>query len=264
MAATRIHLCEEDPATMDSARAGGITVLHVEDDGAFADLSAEMLRTVTDGIEIVTAGDADAALARLAEEPVDCVVSDYDMPGRDGLELFAAVRETYPDLPFILFTGKGSEEIASEAISAGVSDYLQKGSGQDCYEMLAKRVRDAVDRYRTEERYHNLVDTAPVPVLLFGRDRRLRYANDAAIAFLGGDCMGDLAGEPMVSFLHPEDREQAVERFENRILEGEAAPEIEYRVRTVEGKIKPVTLATAPGHYRGEKVGQVVIRATPE
>jgi DNA-binding NtrC family response regulator len=53
------------------------------------------------------------------------------MPGVDGLEFLASVREEYPDLPFILFTGKGSEEIASEAISRGVTDYLQKETGTD-------------------------------------------------------------------------------------------------------------------------------------
>ena len=247
---------------MTASVTGDIMVLHVDDDPAFLDLAGDMLDLVAADMTVTTAPGADAALERLDEERIDCVVSDYDMPGRDGLELLQAVREMYPGLPFILFTGKGSEEIASEAVSAGVSDYLQKGSGRDCYEMLAKRVRDAVDRHRTEERYHNLIDTAPVPVLLFGRDWRLRYANDAAIAFLGGDCMGDLAGKPMPSFLHPDDRERAIERFENRILEGEAAPEVEYRIRAVDGSIKPVTLATAPGHYRGEKVGQVVIRTS--
>jgi len=244
------------PATSD------IGVLHVDDDPAFADLAGEMLDLVAEDMAVTTAPDADAALERLDEERIDCVVSDYDMPGLDGLELLQAVRETYPDLPFILFTGKGSEEIASEAISAGVSDYLQKGSGRDCYEMLAKRVRDAVERYRSEERYHNLIDTAPVPVLLFGEDRRLRYANDAAIEFFEAEGSAGLVDEPMTGFLHPDDRERAVERFESRIREGESAPEIEYRLRTVEGATKRVVLASAPGHYRGETVAQVVIRTS--
>ncbi len=52
---------------------------------------------------------------------------------QDGIEFLEAVREGHRDLPFILYTGKGSEEVASDAISAGVTDYLQKGSGTDQY-----------------------------------------------------------------------------------------------------------------------------------
>lgn len=51
----------------------------------------------------------------------------YDMPRQTGIEFLETVREEYPGLPFILYTGKGSEEVAADAISAGVFDYLQKG-----------------------------------------------------------------------------------------------------------------------------------------
>ncbi len=61
------------------------------------------------------------------------------MPGQDGIEFLESVRAIDEKLPFILFTGKGSEEVASEAISAGVTDYLQKHQGTDQYTMLANR-----------------------------------------------------------------------------------------------------------------------------
>ncbi|WP_435065199.1 PAS domain S-box protein [Halobaculum sp. EA56] len=128
---------------------GGISVLHVDDDPAFAELAAEFLERDDPRIAVETATDADGGLDLLADGDVDCVVSDYDMPGRDGIEFLEAVSEEYPDLPFVLFTGKGSEEVASEAISAGATDYLRKTSGTSQYTVLANRLTNAVEQYRT-------------------------------------------------------------------------------------------------------------------
>lgn len=74
------------------------------------------------------------------------------MPGTGGLEFLQTVREEYPHLPFILFTGKGTEEVASDAISAGVTDYLERNIGTEQYELLANRIRNAVDARREAER----------------------------------------------------------------------------------------------------------------
>jgi PAS domain S-box-containing protein len=129
-----------------------IRIVHVDDDPSVAELAAEYLERENDRFEVVTETDAGGALDRLADGRFDGVVSDFDMPAMDGLELLAAVREEYPDLPFVLFTGKGTEEIASEAISAGVTDYLQKGTGADQYTVLANRLENAVERFRAEQR----------------------------------------------------------------------------------------------------------------
>ncbi len=88
----------------------------------------------------------------LTDEVFDCVVSDYDLPGQNGIVFLRTVREQFPDLPFILYTGKGSEEVAMEAISAGVTDYLQKESGTDQYTVLANRITNAVESHRSEQK----------------------------------------------------------------------------------------------------------------
>ena len=135
---------------MDAA----IRVLLVDDSPDFADLVSDFLER--NGFEVVTATSASDGLSMMEDGVVDCVVSDFEMPDRDGLEFLEAVRENHGDLPFILFTGKGSEEIASEAISAGVTDYLQKGHGKEQYDLLSKRITNAVNQYRAEERAAHL------------------------------------------------------------------------------------------------------------
>src|SRR6056297_2073060 len=125
-------------------------VLHVEDNDFYARVTAGVL-TDDYGMDVHTVESADEGLALLDTEQFDCIVSDYEMPGMDGLEFLAAVREDYPDIPFILLTGGGNERIASEAISAGVTDYLRKGEGKDQFAVLANRIDNAVSRRRTEQ-----------------------------------------------------------------------------------------------------------------
>ena len=139
-----------------SGTVGPIRVLHVDDEPGFTRLAKEFLERADDRIDVQTAASADEALELLRGADIDCVVSDYDMPGRNGIEFLEVVRETRPDLPFILYTGKGSEEVAGEAISAGVTGYLQKGTGSEQYSILANRITNAVENYRTQRRMETI------------------------------------------------------------------------------------------------------------
>lgn len=127
---------------------GRIRVLHVDDEPEFADTTAAVLEHGYERIEVTTETSASDGLDRLTDEAVDCVVSDYDMPDVDGLEFLESVREEHPNLPFILFTGEGNQEVASEARCAGVSEYLQKDGGTEQYEQLANRIGTVVTRRR--------------------------------------------------------------------------------------------------------------------
>jgi PAS domain S-box-containing protein len=171
-----------------------IRVLLVDDRESVADLTATYLERFSDAIAVTIEDGAENGLDRLASESFDCVVSDYEMPESDGLAFLADVREIDPDLPFILFTGKGSEEIASEAISAGVTDYLQKGSGSEHYEMLANRVENAVAQYRAQQeakeateqmrRMHSRITDA---FYALDDDWTITYVNEQAADFFDRD-----------------------------------------------------------------------------
>jgi PAS domain S-box-containing protein len=204
---------------MTTAPDGSIAVLLVEDDDALADLTATYLEREADDVDVTTRADAESALDHLAGAAVDCIVSDHDIPGMNGLEFLEVVREDHPDLPFVLFTGKGDEEIASDAISAGVTDYLQKDTGTDQYTVLANRVRNAVEKRRSqsalrEEKHllEQVLATTPGSVV-FDTDGRVASATDRAQATLGltdaslpADpdwTLADLDGEPLDGSDHP-------------------------------------------------------------
>ncbi|ELY63349.1 PAS domain S-box protein [Natrinema versiforme] len=167
-----------------------IDILHIEDDQSFADLVATFLERERENFAVHTETVPRDALTTLQDGDItfDCIVSDYDMPGLNGLEVLQHVREENPNLPFILFTGKGSEEIASEAITAGVTEYLQKGGGTEQYQVLANRIQNAVEHYWAE-RYLNrgleAIETAHDGIAILNKDGYIEYLNSAYAELLG-------------------------------------------------------------------------------
>jgi PAS domain S-box-containing protein len=128
-----------------------IAILHVDDNPQVGELLTTYLEEINNNITVTTETHPADARERLESGPVDCIVSDHQMPDITGIEFLETVREDYPNLPFILFTGRGSEEVASKAINAEATSYLQKGAGSECYEMLANRIENGVDQRRSQK-----------------------------------------------------------------------------------------------------------------
>ncbi|WP_458188342.1 PAS domain-containing protein [Haladaptatus sp. NG-WS-4] len=162
-----------------------IRVLHVDDDPARLRLSSRLLAEHLSDVVVHTDTSPTEALNRLDDDlSVDCIISDFDMGVMTGLDFLETVRDRYSKLPFILFTGKGSEEIASEAISAGVTDYLQKSGGADQYTVLANRIENVVGRYRAEraamnyqERMRKVYERVTDAFLALDDEWRFTYLN---------------------------------------------------------------------------------------
>ncbi|PSQ27276.1 hypothetical protein BRD03_07520 [Halobacteriales archaeon QS_9_68_17] len=167
-----------------------IRVLCVDDNERITSLVADHFERTQPDIGVVAETDPAVALDRLdAGERVDCVVSDYRMPSIDGLEFLDAVRERRPDVPFVLFTGEGSESVAAEAVRAGATDYIRKSTGTDQYELLANRIRNAVDGRRRQRSYEVLFDAVDDPVFVVDEEGTVVDANPAARSLWG--CSAD-------------------------------------------------------------------------
>jgi len=188
-----------------------VRVLHVDDDPEIVNVTTTFLERINDNFEVTATTAVVEALDLLESGEFDCVISDYQMPRTDGLEFLELIRDRYPDLPFVLFTGKGSEEIAGEAIAAGVTDYMQKGGGADQYEVLSNRVENAVDQYRTQQQfwdalswYQRLVEQGVAGVFVV-QDRKLAYVNRKCADIFGYE-QEELVGEsPLVLVADAED-----------------------------------------------------------
>ncbi|WP_436935713.1 PAS domain S-box protein [Halovenus marina] len=191
-----------------------IRVLHVDDDPAFRDMTATFLRQERDQFELVEASRGADARDRLREMggEIDCIVSDYSLPDMNGVELLEAIRDEYADLPFILFTGKGSEAVARDALRAGATDYLQKQSGTQQYDLLANRIRNAIEQERTEQeleasrqRLDLFVEQSPFGVIRWDEAFNFARLNDAAEEILGYE-ESELLGQSWEAIVPESDR----------------------------------------------------------
>jgi signal transduction histidine kinase len=99
-------------------------ILIVDDDRVILELASIILRS--DGYRVRTAGDGIAALNLLDKEPFELVLLDFMMPGKDGLEVLGEIKDKFPDIAVIIFTGMGSEDIAVRAMKSGAADYIMK------------------------------------------------------------------------------------------------------------------------------------------
>ncbi|ELZ38861.1 response regulator [Halorubrum tebenquichense] len=233
--ATTDRAGNEIPPTAAHSDGGDITVLHVDDDESLVEMAATFVERQNDAITVVTATSPAAALDILKERSVDCVVSDYNMPETDGLGLLRILRDEYPDLPFILYTGRGSEEIASDAISAGVTDYLQKETGVDQYAVLANRIANAVAQHRAEravaatrDRFRKLIEESTDVISIVDANGRWQYLSPSAERVLGYD-PDELVGDVGFDYVHPDDRPAAVEKFSETVEHPDRVSAAEFR-----------------------------------
>ncbi len=125
-----------------TGKSGGdvVLVLLVDDEEHQRELTKLSLVGADPTLVITAAQTPSQALSLLLEQPFDCLVSDYQMPGMNGVELCAEVRKT-STVPFIIYTGRGSEEVASQAFAAGADDYVRKEKDLAHYQVLARSVQ---------------------------------------------------------------------------------------------------------------------------
>ncbi|WP_460561217.1 PAS domain S-box protein [Halorubrum pallidum] len=227
-----------------------IRVLHVDDEPDFADLTAAFLERADERFVVETATSVASGLRALDEDrTVDCIVSDYDMPERSGIDFLRTVREEHPHLPFVLFTGKGSETVASEALRAGATDYLQKESSTEQYELLANRVTNAVRQFRgrrAEQRLVEVADNTDRLIFVFDADWSELLFVSAAYEELWGRSISELNDDPtaFLDGVHPDDCGRVRDAMD-RLAAGEPV-ELTFRVTPSEDTLRWIEVRGEP------------------
>jgi CheY-like chemotaxis protein len=120
-----------------------IEVLLVDEDRDVLEIVQTFLEQ-EDDLDVTSEADPETALEMALTDDYDVVVSDYKMPRLDGLELCAALRDRECPLPFLLFSAREPADVQPAAADAGVTDFVQKGTGTEQYSVLARKIRTAV------------------------------------------------------------------------------------------------------------------------
>ncbi len=236
-------------------------VLYVDDDLSFAEMIATMLEREAENLIVQTANSAAAGLEIVRTEDIDCVVSDYSMPNTNGLEFLQSIRGSDPDLPFLLLTGRGSEDIASEAISAGVTDYLQKQQGTEHYSLLANRIMNAIEQYwaeqelerkkrelkRVKDRFQSFVKHSPDIITAIDKNGTIQYMSPAIEHVLGYG-QEELTGEKAIEYVHPADKDRVSSTL-SKAFRGDEEGRVtqEYRIKHADGSWAWVESITSAG-----------------
>jgi PAS domain S-box-containing protein len=202
-----------------------IRVLMVDDDPAVLDITKIFLERSGD-IRVDAIGSAKEAMEKLKDGPYDVIVSDYVMPEMDGISFLKQVRSQDLDVPFILFTGKGREEVVIEALNNGADYYLQKDANPKVlYAELTHQIRQAAERQRTkmavlesEEKYRALFENMNEGFVLY---EFVRDAQKEPADYVIKDA------NPQIELIADLKPEEAIGKRATEIFRSEKAPFLE-------------------------------------
>ncbi len=169
-----------------------ISVLYIDDEPDLLELCKVFLE-MNGEFNVDTLLSANKALIHLKSVYYDAIISDYQMPEMDGIQFLKEVRARFRDIPFILFTGRGREEVVIQALNNGADFYLQKGGQPDVqFAELAHKIRQAVGRrnadkrlVESETRFRELTENSLDTIMLFDRNLRFVYVNPNAEKQMG-------------------------------------------------------------------------------
>ncbi|HOT93912.1 MAG TPA: PAS domain S-box protein [Methanoregulaceae archaeon] len=235
-------------------------LLLVDDEPALLELGRRFIeRDGRYAVEVALSGEE--ALSLLEAGHFIAIVSDYEMPGLTGIELLQRIRTAGIATPFIIFTGRGREEVAMEALNSGASYYLQKGGDAraqfgELLHLVDQAVRTA-EAERTARvstgAYRTIFEYSGAASVILEHNTRIALVN-SAFERLSGYRRDELVGSTrFFDFVAEEDRERLLGYHRSRRIDpGQVPVQYEFRFRDREGRehLVATTVGMIPGTQR--------------
>jgi PAS domain S-box-containing protein len=222
------HTVTDTDSTYETERQSRLRILMVDDDTCFLEVAAQIL-TLEHNFDVQTVSSVDQALKALETQPFDAIISDYEMPQKNGIDFLRELRRKRNETPFVMFTGRGREEVAVTALNLGADRYINKhGSPETVFTELSDAVLKTVERKQSkkmlresEEKYRTLVEESLQGILVAqGRPPRIVFANESFAKTLGysTDEITLLNSEQVAGLVHAEDQKKFFERYTQRLM----------------------------------------------
>ncbi|NLA37861.1 MAG: response regulator, partial [Methanomicrobiales archaeon] len=224
-------------------------ILYVDDEAALLEIVRIFLER-TGEIVVDTTESPLEAYEKVMTGRYDAVVSDYQMPVMDGIALLKRIREGGSQVPFIIFTGRGREEVAIEALNSGADFYLQKGGDPKTqFAELANAIRQLAGRHKAEAVVHRtremLQKTESLAHLgswiLDCKTAQLTWSDETYRLFGLEPGVCAMTYDAFLSMVHPDDRELVDTAYLTSIEDGEDTYAVEHRlIRIDTGEVRYV------------------------
>ncbi|MEI7433728.1 MAG: response regulator [Methanomicrobiales archaeon] len=223
-----------------------IHVLYVDDEPGLLEIGKLFLERTND-IKVETINSATQGLDQLDLMNYDVIVSDFQMPHMDGIEFLKRVRAAKGDIPFILFTGRGREEVVIEAINSGADFYLQKGGEPKAqFAELAHKIRQLVRRtsvegmlQQNETWFQTIIRHSDEIITLLNRDGVIIYASPPILPMLGYKTIS-MTGKKQMDLVHPDDLAAVSHEFTRAFEKDTVRNPVCYRIRKSDGSYMQV------------------------
>lgn len=250
-----------------------IKVLLVDDEQDFLEQAISLLQEEEERFVFKTSESVDNAIKLIEEDTdIDAVVSDYHMPEKDGIEFLRILRkEMDSDIPFILFTGKGWEEVAMQALNLGASKYIWKNEepniyGQKSpvnqYEILAREIVKEVKKHKNKKNLKltkRTIEKAREGIFWITAEGEILYANKTVREMLGYD-QDELTNMTIFDIdpsIEQEDREGSWKR-----LKKEVSVTFDTKHQAKNGKIFPVEITSNYIRHENKELEFAFVRRT--
>ncbi len=223
-----------------------INVLYVDDESGLLEIGKLYLERMND-IKVEIINSATQGLDQLNLVNYDVIVSDFQMPHMDGIEFLKRVRATKGDIPFILFTGRGREEVVIEAINSGADFYLQKGGEPKAqFAELAHKIRQLVRRtsvegmlIQNETWFQTIIRHSDEIITLLNQEGVIIYVSPPIQSMLGYKAI-NMTGKKQLDLVHPDDVSTVRQAFNRAFEKDHIRTPIRYRILKADGSCMQV------------------------
>jgi PAS domain S-box-containing protein len=224
-----------------------VNILLLDDEVDFLNLTKSYLTKISNNkFQIDFISDPKELVSQLEIlENYDILVSDYEMTEINGLEVLTEVRNRFDNFPFILFTGKGREEVAIEALNLGANYYITKGFDVDSqFRELVHAIQMLVNQKQTERalqesesKYHSLIDNIPAVSWVSDKSGRTTFISPNIEQVYGFSQQEILEGGEKLWFgrIHPDDLERVKTHYQLS-FQNKGKFNIEYRIKRKDNK----------------------------